>query len=363
MSPFADTFMQMLKKVAEYNASDIYLTTGAPPSLRIQGSKRNLGDKRLSLGQTRELVYAIMAPEQIAQFERDKEFNFAYWAEGVGRFRFNVYLQRREVAVVGRFINNAVPDLATLGLPPVVEQLASLQRGLVLVVGATGSGKSSTLASMVNHRASHFADHILTLEDPIEFLISHQRSTVDQREIGVDTHSYADALRNAMRQAPDMIVIGEIRDRETMQHAIAYAETGHLCISTLHANNANQTIKRILNFYPDSAHTQLLMDLSMNLHGVVAQRLLPGTDDTMALACEVMVRTPFIADLIRRGAVDDMKAAIVKSGDADEGGMQAFDQSLLRLVNAGRIDASTALAHADSRTDLGLKLRLSTTQR
>lgn len=358
MNPMADAIMQMLRKVADHNASDIYLTTGAPPSLRIKGIKRNLGDKRLSVGQTRELVYAIMSPEQIAQFEREKEFNFAHWAEGAGRFRFNVYLQRGEVAVVGRFINNEVPDLAALGLPPIVAQLASLQRGLVLVVGSTGSGKSTTLASMVNHRARHFADHILTLEDPIEFLISHQRSTVDQREIGVDTHTYADALRNAMRQAPDMIVIGEIRDRETMQHAIAYAETGHLCISTLHANNANQTIKRILNFYPDSAHTQLLMDLAVNLHGVVAQRLLPGTDESMALACEVMVRTPFIADLIRRGGVDDIKAAIIKGGDANEGGMQAFDQSLLKLVIAGRIDASTALAHADSRTDLGLKLRL-----
>lgn len=362
MSLYADTFMHMLKKVADYNASDIYLTTGAPPSLRIQGSKRNLGDKRLSVGQTRELVYAIMAPEQIERFEREKEFNFAFWAMGIGRFRFNVYQQRGEVAVVGRFINNTVPDLASLGLPPVAQQLTSLQRGLVLVVGSTGSGKSSTLASMVNYRATQFADHILTLEDPIEFLISHQRSTVDQREIGVDTRSYADALRNAMRQAPDMIVIGEIRDRETMEHAMAYAETGHLCISTLHANNANQTIKRILNFYPDSAHSQLLMDLSMNLQGVIAQRLLPGTTDKMELACEVLVRTPFIADLIRRGAVDDIKATLIKGGDADDNGMQAFDQSLLNLVNAGRIEASTALAHADSRTDLGLKLRLGNAQ-
>lgn len=356
MSMAHDALTQLLKMVAANQASDLYLTTGAPPSIRVQGVKHNVGEQRLAVGQSRELIYSVMTPEQISLFEATREANFAHRADGVGRFRFNVYQQRGEVAVVARFINNDVPDLRTLGLPPVVAQLASLPRGLVLVVGSTGSGKSTTLAAMINHRARQAADHIITIEDPIEYLIQHQRSTVDQREVGVDTLSYGDALRNAMRQAPDMIVIGEIRDRDTMQHAIAYAETGHLCVSTLHANNANQTIKRILNFYPDSAHQQLLVDLSMNLSAVIAQRLLPSAGGGMVLASEVMLRSAFVGDLIRKGQVDELKAAIIKSGEA---GMQAFDSCLLDLVNKGRITPETAMAHADSRTDLSLKLRLS----
>lgn len=355
MSMAHDALMQLLKMVAANQASDLYLTTGAPPSIRIQGAKHNVGEQRLAVGQTRELIYSVMSHEQIMQFEATREANFAHRAEGVGRFRFNVYQQRGEVAVVARFINNDVPDLAHLGLPSVVSQLSLLPRGLVLVVGSTGSGKSTTLAAMINHRARSAADHIITIEDPIEYLLQHQRSTVDQREVGVDTLSFDDALRNAMRQAPDMIVIGEVRDRATMQHAMAYAETGHLCVTTLHANNAHQAVKRILNFYPDSAHQQLLMDLSMNLSAVVAQRLLPGTQDNMVLASEVMLRTAFVADLIRKGQVDELKAAIVKSGEA---GMQSFDQCLLDLVAQGDISPETAMAHADSRTDLSLKLRL-----
>ena len=350
-----DALMQILRYVAEFNASDVYLTTGATPCLKVRGINRNLGEKKLTPGQTRELAYSIMSSEQIAKFELEKELNMAFWAEGIGRFRVNVYQQRGEVAMVGRFINSQVPDLASLGLPPVAGQLAMLQRGLVLVVGSTGSGKSSTLASMINHRASSHPGHILTLEDPIEFLINHQQSTVDQREIGVDTLSFHDALRNAMRQAPDMIVIGEIRDRETMQHAMSYAETGHLCISTLHANNANQAIKRILNFFPESAHRQLLVDLSLNLNAVVAQRLLPGTSGQMVLAYEVMMRTAYIADLILKGNIEEIRTSIGKNSEA---GMQSFDQCLLDLFNRGLIDQRTALANADSRTDLGLKMRL-----
>ena len=348
--------LAILRHVAELNASDVYLTTGAMPSLKVQGIHRQLGNERLPLGRTRELTYSILSGEQIARFETEKELNFSYWAESIGRFRINVYQQRGEVAMVARFVNSQVPDLATLGLPPVVAQLAQLQRGLVLVVGATGSGKSSTLAAMINHRAGRHPGHILTFEDPIEFLINHQRSTVDQREIGVDTLSFGSALRNAMRQAPNVIVIGEIRDRETMQHAIAYAETGHLCISTLHANNANQAIKRILNFFPDSAHDQLLMDLSLNLQSVIAQRLLPGKAGHLVLVHEVMMRTAFIADLISKGKIDEIRAAIAKNSAP---GMQSFDQCLLELHSKGLIDQATALANADSRTDLGLKMRLS----
>lgn len=350
-----EALMNILRYVVEYNASDIYLTTGATPFLKVRGVNRPLGKKKLTPGQTRQLAYSMMSMEQMEVFDRVKELNMAFWAEGIGRFRVNVYQQRGEVAIVGRFINNKVPGLATLGLPPVVGQLALLQRGLVLVVGSTGSGKSTTLASMINHRASSQAGHILTLEDPIEYFISHQKATVDQREIGVDTMSFGDALRNAMRQAPDMIVIGEIRDRETMQSAISYAETGHLCISTLHANNANQAIKRILNFFPEAMHQQLLMDLSLNLQAVVAQRLLVGTQESMVLAYEVMKRTAYISDLIRKGNIDEIRASIDKNSDPD---MQSFDQCLLGLYKKGLIDQQTALDYADSKTELNLKIRL-----
>ncbi len=355
MTSAKQALLGIFRHVAELNASDVYLTTGAMPTIKVQGIHRQLGNQRLASGRTRELAYSILSGEQIARFEAEKELNLSYWAESIGRFRVNVYQQRGEVAMVARFVNSQVPDLATLGLPPVVAQLAQLQRGLVLVVGATGSGKSSTLAAMINHRASRHPGHILTFEDPIEFLITHQRSTVDQREIGVDTLSFESALRNAMRQAPNVIVIGEIRDRETMQHAIAYAETGHLCISTLHANNANQAIKRILNFFPDSAHGQLLMDLSLNLQSVIAQRLLPGNTGNLVLAYEIMMRTAFIADLISKGKIDEIRSAIAKNSEA---GMQSFDQCLLDLHSKNRIDAAIALANADSRTDLGLKMRL-----
>ena len=350
-----DALMNILRYVVEYNASDIYLTTGATPFLKVRGVNRPLGKKKLTPGQTRQLAYSMMNMEQMEVFDRVKELNMAFWAEGIGRFRVNVYQQRGEVAIVGRFINNKVPGLTALGLPSVVGQLSLLQRGLVLVVGSTGSGKSTTLASMINHRASNHAGHILTLEDPIEYFISHQKATVDQREIGVDTMSFADALRNAMRQAPDVIVIGEIRDRETMQSAISYAETGHLCISTLHANNANQAIKRILNFFPEAMHQQLLMDLSLNLQAVVAQRLLVGTQDSMVLAYEVMVRTAYIADLIRKGNIDEIRASIDKNSDPD---MQSFDQCLLNLYKKGLITQQAALDYADSKTELNLKIRL-----
>ena len=355
MIPGNEALLNILRYVAEYNASDIYLTTGTTPFLKVHGVNRPLGRKKLTPGQTRQLAYSMMTVEQIDQFERVKELNMAFWAQGIGRFRINVYQQRGEVAIVGRFINSRVPTLAALGLPPVVGQLAMLQRGLVLVVGSTGSGKSTTLASMINHRASTQAGHILTLEEPIEYFISHQKATVDQREIGVDSMSFADALRNAMRQAPDVIVIGEIRDRETMQSAISYAETGHLCISTLHANNANQAIKRILNFFPESAHQQLLVDLSLNLQAVVAQRLLTGTNESMVLAYETMVRTAYIAELIRKGNIDEIRACIDKNSDAD---MQTFDQCLLGLYNKRLIDQQTALDYADSKTELSLKIRL-----
>lgn len=356
MSVDQQNLEKILRFTFEYDASDFYLTTGATPFLKVRGVNRPLGNKPLAPGQTRAMAYAMMSPEQIAQFEQTKECSFAFWAEGVGRFRVNVYQQRGEVAVVGRFINGSVPPLEELGLPSEVGQLALLPRGLVLVVGSTGSGKSTTLASMINHRASTQAGHILTVEDPIEYFISHQLSTVDQREVGTDTASFEDALRSAMRQAPDVIVIGEIRDRETMQSALSYAETGHLCLSTLHANNASQAIKRILNFFPESAHQQLLVDLAMNLQAVVAQRLLAGTSGQMVLAYELMARTAYISEQIRKGSIDEIRASIDKSSEA---GMLSFDQCLHRLYSADLIDRKTALDNADSKTELGLKMRLS----
>jgi len=263
------------------------------------------------------------------------------------------------VAVVVRHINAKIPSLEALKLPPVLSKLAMLKRGLVLVVGAAGSGKSTTLAAMIDHRNRSVSGHILTVEDPMEFEHSHGKCIVDQREVGLDTQSFNDALRHAMREAPDVIMIGEIRDRETMQHAMAYAETGHLCLSTLHANNANQAVQRILNFFPDTAHRQVLMDLSLNLKGVVGQRLIRGTAGALVPAVEVMLLSPYVADLIQKGHTDELKEAIAKSNEL---GMATFDQSLYDLYQRGELTAEQAVEHADSRTDLTLRIRLQTGQ-
>lgn len=356
MNNYEDYLLALLGKVAEWKASDLYLTTGAAPSVRVQGVYHRLGDRKLQAGQTRSLAYQMVSAEQIATFEREKELNFAYWAKEVGRFRVSLYQQRGEVAIVARFINAEVPRLNQLGLPKSVEGFSLLQRGLVLVVGATGSGKSTTLAAMVDHRARHQSGHILMLEDPIEYLMTHRKSTIDQREIGVDTLSFAQGLHSAMRQAPDMIVLGEIRDAETMRLALAYAETGHLCLATLHANNANQAVKRVVNFFPEAAHPQIYQDLALNLAAVVSQRLLPGLNDRQVLATEVMAQSGLVSDLIAKGAIHELKAVM---GRSETTGMQTFDQCLLQLVQQKLLDPEVALGNADSRTDLGLKLRLS----
>lgn len=345
----------LLRTVVERDGSDLYLTTGAPPQIRIEGTVYNLPLPALQVGEVRALAYAAMGPQVTADFERTLECNMAYAPAGIGRFRVNIYQQRREIGLVARSIKGRVPGFEQLGLPPAVRDLALLPRGLVLVIGAAGSGKTTTLASLVDYRAKHQSGHILTIEDPIEYLFTHGLSTVDQREVGIDTHSFGDALRNAMRQAPDMIMVGEIRDRETMQQAIAYAETGHLCVTTLHAANASQAIKRILNFFPETAHTQLLVDLSLNLQAVVAQRLVPGVKSHRVLATEVLLQSARISDLIERGEVNSLRQALEKTSDM---GTQSFDQSLLDLYRRGLIDQETALANADSRTDLGLRMRL-----
>ncbi len=345
----------LLRRMVECNASDLYLTTGAPPQVKVDGTVQALPLPPLQVGQAHKLAYSAMSPQAIADFEQTLECNLAYSPSNIGRFRINVYQQRRETGMVARLVRSEIPNFDALGLPPVVRELALLPRGLILVIGAAGCGKTTTLASMVDYRAIHQSGHILTVEDPIEYLFRHGASTVDQREVGVDTHSFSNALRNAMRQAPDMIMIGEIRDQETMQHALAYAETGHLCVSTLHAGNASQAIKRILNFFPESAHAQLRMDLSLNLQAVVAQRLLPSTTGGRALATEVLLKSAHVADLIQRGAVDELRQSLEKTSVM---GTHSFDQSLLSLYQRGLIEQEVALANADSRTDLGLRMRL-----
>ena len=274
------------------------------------------------------LAYGIMNEKQIAQFEATLEMNLSISFRDLGRFRVNVYQQRGDVAMVMRYIKAKIPSFAELSLPPILEKLVMLKRGLVLIVGATGSGKSTTMASMINYRNENVSGHILCIEDPLEFVHGHKKSVVDQREVGIDTMSYADALKNAMREAPDVIAIGEIRDRETMQHAIAYADTGHLCLSTLHANNSNQAIERIINFFPEDARKGLLMDLSINLQAVVSQRLIPGVAARQVPAVEVMLLSPLISDLIKGGRVDEIKEVMARSTEL---GMSTFDQSLYAL--------------------------------
>jgi twitching motility protein PilU len=344
-----------LSLMVRHGASDLFLSSGAPASLKVQGVVQRLGQMALNGSQVQQLAYSVMRESQIRDFEATWECDLAIALEGLGRFRVNVFRQRGEVAVVVRHVNAKIPSLEALKLPPVLSRLAMLKRGLVLVVGAAGSGKSTTLAAMLNHRNLNAPGHILTVEDPMEFEHSHGMSIMDQREVGLDTRSFDEALRHAMREAPDVIMIGEIRDRDTMQHAMAYAETGHLCVSTLHANNANQAQQRILNFFPEAAHKQIMMDLSLNLKGVVGQRLIRGTQERLVPAVEVMLLSPYIADLIQKGKTDEIKDVIAKSNEL---GMATFDQSLYGLYQQGEISLEQALDNADSRTDLSLRIRL-----
>ena len=314
-----------------------------------------VGETPLPMGITQKIAYTMMSQPQQAQFERDLEMNFAV-AINEGRFRVNVFKQRGEVSLVIRAIKNDIPSLEDMNLPDVLKDIIMSPRGLVLVVGSTGSGKSTTLASMIDHRNSTRPGHILTIEDPIEFLHAHKKSIVNQREVGMDTHGFHNALKNAMREAPDVILIGEILDQETMEAAISFAETGHLCLATLHSNNADQTIERILNFFPESAHKNILMNLSLNLKAVVSQRLVIGKNTKRLPACEILINTPMIRDLLRRGQVHEIKKAMEESL---EEGIESFDQSLFRMAKSGSITQEEALRHADSRDGLALKFRLS----
>ncbi|MDT8385170.1 MAG: PilT/PilU family type 4a pilus ATPase [Gammaproteobacteria bacterium] len=344
-----------LKLMAEKGASDLFFSTGAPVNIKIEGVSAALNDTSLPPGVVKKLAYSVISDDQQKTFEAEMELNLAISVHDIGRFRINLYRQRGEVAMVVRYLKSHIPSIENLHLPAVLKELIMEPRGLILLVGSTGSGKSTTLASMIDHRNANNTGHILTIEEPIEFIHQHKKSIVDQREVGLDTLSYANALKNAMREAPDVILIGEIRDRETMQHAIAYAETGHLCLSTLHANNANQTLDRIINFFPDPMHHQLLLDLSLNLRAVVSQRLVSGVQGKRVPAVEIMLKSPYISELIEKGDIEGIKDAI---GNSTEMGMQSFDQSLYELYSMGKISMQEALNNADSRNNLMLKFRL-----
>jgi len=344
-----------LKVMVDHEASDLFFSVGAPVNIKIEGYTKNIGEKPLSSQDVRTLAYSIMNDDQVAGFERDLELNMAISVNELGRFRINVYRQRGETAMVIRFIKDKIPSIESLGLPVILEKLVMEKQGLILIVGSTGSGKSTTLASMVNFRNENEHGHILTVEDPIEFVHEHKKSVIDQREVGLDTRSYGEALKNALREAPDVIVIGEIRDRETMRHAIHFAETGHICLSTLHANNANQTLERVINFFPDTAHHGLLMDLSQHLKAIISQRLIPGINVKRVPAVEVLLNTPYIAELIEDARIDEIKDAMLK---AELDGMQTFDSSLYNLYKESKISMEDALTNADSHNNLRLRLRL-----
>lgn len=343
----------LLKLMVEKNASDLYFTSNSAVKIKIEGKAVNVGKTALDAQTVKNAAYGIMNDEQIQFFESNLEIDFAISEAGVGRFRVNVFMQRGQVAMVLRYIPSAIPTLDKLAMPPVLKELIMHKRGLLLMVGATGSGKSTTLAAMINYRNENASGHILTIEDPVEFTHPNKNSIVNQREIGQDTHSYHNALKSALRGAPDVILIGEIRDRETMEAALELAGTGHLAISTLHANNANQAMDRIINMFPEQLHKQLFMDLSLNLRGVISQRLVPGKDGKRAAAVEILLNTPHIADLVLKGKIDEVKEAMQES---PEKGIQTFDDSLYKLYQEGRIELEEALRNADSRANLEAKI-------
>ncbi len=346
----------LLRMMVQKDGSDLFITAGAVPSMKLDGAMSPLSNQALSPQHTQVLVSAIMNDKQRGEFEETQECNFAISLPGVSRFRVNAFTQRGSVGVVLRVIRSEIPEFEDLNLPPILKDISMTKRGLVIFVGATGSGKSTSLAAMVGYRNQNSHGHIITIEDPIEFIHNHKNCIVTQREVGVDTDNYEIALKNTLRQAPDVILIGEIRDRETMEHAIAFAETGHLCLSTLHANSTNQALDRIINFFPEDRRQQLLMDLSLNLKSLISQRLIPTVSGNGRMAAiEIMINSPLMSDLIFKGNVHDIKELIAKSNEL---GMQTFDQALFDLYEAGKIKYEDALRNADSVNDLRLRIKL-----
>jgi twitching motility protein PilU len=353
----AISFMHdLLRMMVSKDGSDLFITSGSPPAMKVDGKVITVSKQRLSPSHTQMLARSIMNDKQVSEFEEKQECNFSIALTGVARFRVNAFVQRGSTGLVLRIINSEIPSFAELNLPDTLEDIAMTKRGLVIFVGGTGSGKSTSLASMVDYRNQNSYGHIITIEDPVEFVHDHGNCLVTQREVGVDTESYEIALKNTLRQAPDVILIGEIRDRETMEHAIAFAETGHLCLTTLHANSTNQALDRIINFFPDERRSQLLMDLSLNLKGLISQRLIPKLGETGRIpAIEVMLNTPLMADMIFKGEVHEMKELISKSNEA---GMQTFDQALFDLYEEKKITFEDALRNADSVNDIRLRIKL-----
>ncbi|MBV8678868.1 MAG: PilT/PilU family type 4a pilus ATPase [Aquitalea sp.] len=346
----------LLKHAVGKNASDIFISAEFPPAMKIDGKITPVAPQPLSAQHTKELVRSVMNDRQTEEFESKKEANFAINPPGIGRFRVSAFIQQGCAGMVLRKINTEIPTFDKLNLPEVLQDIALIKRGLVIFVGGTGSGKSTSLAALVDWRNSHNQDHIITIEDPIEYVHQHKKSIVTQREVGVDTEDWEVALKNTLRQAPDVILMGEIRDRETMGYALQFAETGHLCLATLHANNANQALDRILNFFPEERHQQVLMDLSLNMRSIISQRLLPiKTGRGRVAAVEILLNTPLISDMIFKGEIAGLKEVMSRSR---ESGMQTFDQSLFDLFEANYISYEDALRNADSINDLRLKIKL-----
>jgi twitching motility protein PilU len=353
--------IKLLTAMSNAGGSDLFVSKDFPPSIKLQGSMRPLTKQKLTGEAARALATSLMNQHQRDAFAKDLECNFAISVPGVARFRVNVFMQQQHVGMVIRTIVNEIPDFAKLGLPESLKEIVMTKRGLVLVVGATGSGKSTTLAAMINHRNRSQAGHIVTVEDPVEFVHQSHKSLITHREVGIDTHSWHNALKNTLRQAPDVILIGEIRDTETMEHAIAFAETGHLCLGTLHSNSANQTIDRIINFFPDERRKQLLMDLSSNLRAIISQRLVRTADGKgRKAAIEILINTPIVADKLLKGEFHEIKSIMSKSREL---GMKTFDWSLFELYNEGAISYDEAIRNSDSANELRLNIKLNGTRR
>jgi twitching motility protein PilU len=347
---------ELLRAMVAKKASDLFITAGFPPAFKLDGKMTPVSNQSLTPQHTQELARSLMNDKQAQEFEATRECNFAINPPGIGRFRVNAFVQQARVGIVLRTITTAIPKIDDLGLPPVLKDVAMTKRGLVIMVGGTGSGKSTTLAAMVGYRNENSHGHIITIEDPIEYVHEHKNCLITQREVGVDTDSWEAALKNTLRQAPDVILIGEVRERETMEHAIAFAETGHLCLCTLHANSANQALDRIINFFPEERRLQLLMDLSLNLKGLISQRLIPLKDSKgRAAAIEILLNSPLISDLIFKGEVHEIKEIMKKSREL---GMQTFDQALFDLYESGKIGYEDAMRNADSMNELRLQIKL-----